>query len=140
MPTLKMKTNLGTPDAKRLGLDPRKAREGQTISAEGEVYDELIRKGWAGEPDAEPETVTVEPSTLRAIPGPISVPAPGSGFKADATTSPAKPDDEGDEAPDLESMTKAELADFAAKRGIDGVSTDQTKADMIAKIEDALTQ
>ena len=38
---------------------------------------------------------------------------------------------------DLESMTKAQLAQYAAENGIEGVSTSMLKADMIAAIKAA---
>ena len=38
---------------------------------------------------------------------------------------------------DLESMTKAQLAQYAAENGIEGVSTSMLKADMIAAIRAA---
>lgn len=38
---------------------------------------------------------------------------------------------------DLESMTKAELAQYAAENGIEGVSASMLKADMIAAIRAA---
>jgi len=46
---LKMTTNLGTEDARRLGLDPEECTEGATIDAKQPAADELLKRGWASE-------------------------------------------------------------------------------------------
>ena len=42
------------------------------------------------------------------------------------------------EAPDLDSMTKAELLAYAAECGISGVSSSMLKADILARIKEAI--
>lgn len=41
-------------------------------------------------------------------------------------------------APDFSAMTKAQLLEYAAEHGIGGVSSSQTKAVIIQKIEEAV--
>jgi hypothetical protein len=48
---LVMQTNLGTTDAKRMGIAP--AKDGQTIEVEGAAAEELLKRGWAVAPKAQ---------------------------------------------------------------------------------------
>jgi hypothetical protein len=139
MPSLRLLLNIGSRDAQALGLD--ETREGQTVSVSDKVAAELIGRGWAAAegatgpaPEARPSSSTtprpgeaqVEPGKeAEASRGLPTVPAP---------TAPAE------EAPDLGAMTKAELEEYAKDMGIEGVSMSQTKDEMVATIEDALTQ
>jgi hypothetical protein len=52
MKKLKLQLNIGTGDARRLGLE--KTRAGETVSVEKEAADEMLSKGWAIEPGQEP--------------------------------------------------------------------------------------
>lgn len=76
---LKLLLNLGTPDAKRLGLEKTKMA-GDVVDVDQDVADELLRRGWAasvedaeggdggpGRPDA---SATPQPSSSRPGPTP----------------------------------------------------------------------
>lgn len=43
-----------------------------------------------------------------------------------------------EDAPDLDSMTKAELLAYAAGQGITGLSSSMLKADILAKIKEVM--
>lgn len=47
----------------------------------------------------------------------------------------ARPDSGGDDSPDLSSMTKAQLLDYAEGEGIEGLTSRMTKAAIIEAIE-----
>jgi hypothetical protein len=125
---LRLLLNIGSIDARRLGL--AKTLEGE---------------GWASPPDASPADAAASRG-IKAAPLTASAQLPagrgavrpetlaGNPGESTPTTAPAPAED----APaDLDQMTKAELAEYAADLGIEGVTTDLTKADMIAKIEEA---
>lgn len=128
MPRLKLRINIGIPDARRLGLDPAAAREGSTIDVADEAAAELLRRGWAEEPPAGGPAVG-----LKAIP-PVDL-------RADADGNVDDDDDDSDDdgTPDLESMTKDELKAYADEYGIPGVTTHLTKAEMVELIRRAIS-
>ena len=45
--TLRLTLNIGTEDARRLGL--KATHEGETVDVSGEVAEELLKRGWASE-------------------------------------------------------------------------------------------
>lgn len=47
----------------------------------------------------------------------------------------ARPDSGGDDSPDLSSMTKAQLLEYAEGEGIEGLTSRMTKAAIIEAIE-----
>lgn len=96
------------------------------------TYDDAEAKDGPGEPLYHPEERPDE-----------SVPAPTPTDHAELAAE-AKTGDEGidapqqlAEAPDLPSMTKAEIADHAEEQGIEGVTMAQKKDEMIATVEEA---
>ena len=95
----------------------------------------------AVEPKVEPEVTqdlpTEDPVDLPTEDEPIDEPIDEP---VDEATEPIPDEPMTDETvweePDLSSMTKAQLLDYAADQGIEGVSGSMTKANIIAKIEE----
>jgi hypothetical protein len=78
-------------------------------------------------PEPEPEPAAVEPE-----PAPEPASEPEMGDEGDDAA------DEGEEGPDLEAMTKAELLACAAEYGVDDVDAHMRKDDIKAAVEAAL--
>lgn len=110
MKTLKLTLNIGVKDARRLNLE--KTLEGQTVSVEKEVADELLRNGWAVEPTAKVE--------VPGVPGVPGAPAPA----------PA-------DIPDFDAMTKEDLKAFADDYGVPNVTMAMSKDDMVRALKKA---
>lgn len=69
MKTVKLALNIGTTDAKRLGLDRTLA--GETVSVSPEAAKELLLNGWATEPDSDhldPAAKPIASSDLKTVP------------------------------------------------------------------------
>ncbi len=60
--TLKLTLNIGTEDAKRLGL--KATHEGEAVDVSGEVAEELLKRGWATE-ELGPKVKTVPAVELK---------------------------------------------------------------------------
>lgn len=85
MPTLRMLTSLGTEDAKRLNMPD--AREGDLVQVKADVADELIKRHWATEDDAEPAPRAASAS---AHAGPVLAAKHGESHDPDALKKPPK--------------------------------------------------
>jgi hypothetical protein len=114
---LTLTTNIGTRDAKRLGL--KTVMEGQVVNVDGKVADELLKKGWATDGSAGQREGRAA-STLRTTPAPSDV---ETGVDSDA--------------PDFDNMTKEELHAFAKDYGISGVNMAQSKIDILQTVKKA---
>lgn len=129
MKKLKLLLNIGKRDAQRLGLQETLA--GKSVSVAADVADEMLRRGWATEPDRDAPAPHAAPTTSATLPpaqpqGPPVGPGPGP-----SPNPPAPP------APDLDAMTKDELKAHADRLKIDGVTLAMTKDEMIKVIKKA---
>src|SRR5690349_4484889 len=130
---LKLLLNIGSIDARRLGL--KHTLEGQTVDVPKPVADELLAKGWAVPPGTDAEdaadgeiaavpaapllTSTQLPADRGAVRPESIVGNPGEAKPA-AAASTAKPAaiKPKEPLPDFAAMTKDELRTFATKHGI----------------------
>lgn len=125
---LKLTTNLGSVDAKRIGVDPEKATEGATVNVDSKAAEELIARGWAVDPGRK------APATHRANSAEFSE-TPGDVLGREADAEIGSDDESDDEPPDFDTMTKDELKTFADAHGIEGVTMAMAKDDMLRAVK-----
>jgi hypothetical protein len=118
--SLTLALNIGAPDAQRLGL--KKTLAGETVSVEKDAADELLRRGWATEPDSDRLAPEATPTSS-------ATPKVGEADKREGQ--PA------DGPPDFEGMTKAELIEYADAHKITGVSAAAAKDDILKVVKKA---
>lgn len=106
MPRIRLKLNLGTADARRVGLNPADATDGATVDVTERYAAELVRRNWAeavdggdAGDDARPgfklERREPNPDGAPAFPIPLHA-VPPVDIKADEPT----PDEPAENAPD----------------------------------------
>lgn len=102
---LTLATNIGRPDAKKLGLDFEKAKRGNEVNVKQDVADILLKNGWAIQ----------------------------TGSNATVAESAAAANAE-DEEPDFKSMTVEQLRTFAKDNEIEGVTTTMNRDETVAAV------
>lgn len=141
MPSLKLLLNIGTSDAKALGL--KSASAGDTVDVDDDAAEELVSRGWACDPDAEGPDPSAVPSTSvtprvgEGHKGPEAQSAAASRGPVLTPTGAVTPPAASRSAVDFESMTKEELQVHADTHRIAGVNTSMTKDEMIRTIKKA---
>lgn len=147
MPKLKMLLNLGTDDARRLGLDPEEARAEKTVNVDQDVADVLLRNVWAATEDDKPNCRRSQRFDMDR-PGSM----PGQPTEAGQAALEDEQDDDDTQtqagaqtqaqtrSPDFDAMTKDEIQRYAADRKIGGISQSMSKDDMVRTIERASAQ
>lgn len=133
---LTLALNIGSRDAKRLGL--KKTQRGDEVSASKEVEDILLKNGWAirsGADGPDPEAVKIARQPTNAGTFPTREPRYSPIGTASTGDTGGGNEDGEEEGPDFDSMTKADLQSYAERNSIDGVTASMSKDDMLKAVK-----